>query len=69
VQGTNWRNYNITIKATVEPAINASGGGGGGAAWPVYASLCGRIPVWPLRLEVRIEKAVFDPLYCELHNN
>jgi hypothetical protein len=64
--GTNWRNYNITVKASIEPALKGlrnssnTGGGSDGALGPppspphdleVYASLCGRIPVWPLRLE------------------
>ena len=47
--GTNWRNYNITVRATIEPATSNADGNMQGEA--PYASLCGRIPVWPLRLE------------------
>ena len=40
--GTNWRNYNVSVRASVAPAAGES---------DAYASLCGRIAVWPLRLE------------------
>lgn len=40
--GTNWLSYNISVMATLREA-NTSG--------TPYVSLCGRIPIWPLRKE------------------